>query len=122
MFATRPMNVTALGPAIRSLILMSAYSKSGMHGQYTTYQSDHGFVPGCQNSAGLGLRASCSSSAVNPSPIGVSIAWGFIGEIAGVIYDCTEAFWLFCRPVLIEMWTYEGGLRDLGGGGGRRRI
>ena len=65
---TRPMIVTALGPACRSAMSTSVYS-----------------LGGCQGPEGAGCRAACNSSCVKPSPIvgllllGVPV--GFVGEV-----------------------------------------
>lgn len=104
IFATRPMKVTALGPAIRSLISMSVYSNSSMISMRCADLDVHYSVtPGCQMSAGFGFKAFCNSSAVNPSPTGTSLASDLTGDVTGVRYACMEAFAFFlCLPMLIK--------------------
>lgn len=85
MFAILPMKVTALGPGSRSRISSSAYS-----------------VDGCHGSAGLGFNASCTSSAVNPSPIaeselGIAGEVDLIGEELGV---GEKKAWMEASPLL----------------------
>ena len=90
MFAILPMKVTALGPGSRSWMSSSAYSTDGCHG-----------------SAGLGFNASCTSSAVKPSPIaelelGIAREVGLIGDEPGVGEKkaCMELSLLLAPPIL----------------------
>jgi hypothetical protein len=85
MLATRPMNVTAWGPAYRSQISHSVYSDSG-----------------CHCTAGGGARATWSSVAVKPSPIGGDELGGSIlfGEVEGVNG----------KKAWIEVFLFEGGI------------
>jgi hypothetical protein len=92
ILAIRPVKVTARGPGLRSMMSHCSYSHGGCHG-----------------GSGFGFNASCTSSAVKPSPIDVwPLPISFVGDVLGVggKKACIEASALLLPPMLTEDTLY----------------